>query len=94
MVDCYTTVIRRRFRVDMLYASCPQDRLTVQRVQSVPVFLSILCRNLLTLWILNIYSTNILTEYFKHAAHSPFFFLQYAVYFVMLSFLVPVIFTF
>ena len=23
--------------------------------------------------ILNIYSTNILTEYFKHAAHSPFF---------------------
>ena len=24
--------------------------------------------------ILNIYSTNTLTEYFKHAAHSPFFF--------------------
>jgi hypothetical protein len=24
--------------------------------------------------ILNVYSTNILTEYFKHAAHSPFFF--------------------
>ena len=24
--------------------------------------------------ILNIYSTNILTEYFKHAAHSPLFF--------------------
>ena len=23
--------------------------------------------------ILNVYSTNILTEYFKHAAHSPFF---------------------
>ena len=47
--------------------------------------------------ILNIYSTNILTEYFKHAAHSPFFLslsLQDAVYFIMLSFLVPVIFTF
>ena len=46
--------------------------------------------------ILNIYSTHILTEYFKHAAHSPFFFfpLQDAVYFIMLSFLVPVIFTF
>jgi hypothetical protein len=44
---------------------------------------------------LNIYSTNILTEYFKHAAHSPVFFsLQYAVYFIMLPFLVPVIFTF
>ena len=24
-------------------------------------------------WILYIYSTNIRTEYFKHAAHSPFF---------------------
>ena len=36
--------------------------------------------------ILNIYSTNIHTEYFKHAAHSPFFSLQDAVYFIMLSF--------
>ena len=47
-------------------------------------------------FILNIYSTNILTEYFKYAAHSPFFSLslQDAVYFIMLSFLVPVIFTF
>ena len=44
--------------------------------------------------ILNIYSTNILTEYFKHAAHSPFISFQDAVYFIMLSFLVPVIFTF
>ena len=45
--------------------------------------------------ILNIYSASILTEYFKHAAHSPFFFsLQDAVYFIMLSFLVTVIFTF
>ena len=46
--------------------------------------------------ILNIYSTNMLTEYFKHAAHSPFFFfsLQHAVYFITLSFLVPVIFAF
>ena len=44
--------------------------------------------------ILTIYSTNILTEYFKHAAHSPFFFLQDAVHFIMLPFLVPVIFTF
>ena len=44
--------------------------------------------------ILNIYSTNILTEYFKHAAHSPFFSLQDVFYFIMLYFLVPVIFTF
>jgi hypothetical protein len=48
------------------------------------------------LCILNIYSTNILTEYIKHAAHSPFLFLslQDAVYFIMLPFLVSVIFTF
>jgi hypothetical protein len=43
---------------------------------------------------LNIYSTNTLTEYFKHAAHSPFSSLQDAVYFIMLPFSVPVIFTF
>ena len=40
------------------------------------------------------YSTNICTEYLKHAAHSPFFSLQNAVYFIMLPFLVPVLFTF
>jgi hypothetical protein len=34
------------------------------------------------------------TEYFKHAAHSPFFPIQNAVYFIMLPFLVPVLFTF
>jgi len=39
------------------------------------------------------FSTNISTEYFKHAAHSLFF-LQNAVYFIMLPFLVPVLFTF
>ena len=40
------------------------------------------------------YSTNIRTEYFKHAAHSSYFSLQNAVYFIMLPFLVPVLFTF
>ena len=45
-------------------------------------------------YILNIYSTNIHTEYFKHAAHSPFFSLQNAVYFIMLPCLVPVLFAF
>ena len=37
---------------------------------------------------------NIRTEYFKHAAHSPFFPLQNAVYLIILPFLVPVLFTF
>ena len=45
-------------------------------------------------FILYIYSTNTLTEYFKHAAHSPFFPLQNAVYFIMLPFLVPALLTF
>ena len=40
------------------------------------------------------YSTNIRTEYFKHAANSLFFSLQNAVYFIMLPFWVPVLFTF
>ena len=44
--------------------------------------------------ILYIFSTNIHTEFFKHAAHSPFFSPQNAVYFIMLPFLVPVLFTF
>jgi len=34
------------------------------------------------------------TEYFKHAAHSPFFPHRNAVYLIMLHFLVPVLFTF
>jgi thiosulfate reductase cytochrome b subunit len=45
-------------------------------------------------FILYIYSTNIRTEHFKHAAHSPFSPLQNVVYFTMLPFLVSVLFTF
>ena len=41
-----------------------------------------------------IYSTNISTEYFKPALHSPFFPLQNAVCFITLTCLVPVLFTF
>jgi hypothetical protein len=44
--------------------------------------------------ILYIYSTNIGTEYFKHALYSPIFSLQNAVSFIMLTCLVPVLFTF
>ena len=44
--------------------------------------------------ILYIYSTNIGTEYFKHALNSPFFSLQNAVCFIMLTSLGPVLFTF
>jgi len=41
-----------------------------------------------------IYSTNIGTEYFKHALYSPFFSIQNAVCFITLTCLVPVLFTF
>ena len=44
--------------------------------------------------ILYIYSTNIGTEYFKHALYSPGFCLQNAVCFIMLTSLVPALFTF
>ena len=44
--------------------------------------------------ILYIYSTNVGTEYFKHALYSPFFSLQNAVCFIMLTSLIPVLFTF
>ena len=45
-------------------------------------------------YILYIYSTNIGTEYFKHALYPPFFSLQNAVCFIMLTCFVPVSFTF
>ena len=44
--------------------------------------------------ILYIYSTNISTEYFKHGIYSPSFFLKNAVCFIILTYLVPVLFTF
>ena len=44
--------------------------------------------------ILYIYSTNIGTEYFKHGIYSPFFPLQNAICFIILTYLVPVLFTF
>ena len=44
--------------------------------------------------ILYIYSTNVGTEYFKHALYSPLFSIKNAVCFIMLTCLVPVLFTF
>jgi len=44
--------------------------------------------------ILYIYSRNIGTEYFKHGIYPQFFSLQNAVCFIILTYLVPVLFTF
>ena len=45
-------------------------------------------------FILYSYSTNTGNEYFKHGIYSPFFPLQNAVSFIILTYLVPVLFTF
>jgi len=45
-------------------------------------------------FILYIYSTNTGTEYFKHSTYSPFLSLQNAVGFIILTYLIPVLFTF
>ena len=44
--------------------------------------------------ILYIYSTNTGTEYFKYGIYSPFFSIQNAVCFIILTYLVPVLFTY
>ena len=44
--------------------------------------------------ILCIYSTNICTEYFKHVLYSPFFSSSKCSFFIILTYLVPVLFTF
>ena len=43
---------------------------------------------------LYIYSINTGTEYFKHGIYSPFFPLQNTVWFIILTYLVPILFTF
>ena len=45
-------------------------------------------------YILYIYSTNTGTEYFKHGVYSPFLSLRNAVCFIIVTYFVPVLFTF
>ena len=45
-------------------------------------------------FILYISSSNTGTEYFKHGVHSPFLSLQNAIRFIILTYFVPVLFTF
>ena len=65
----------------------------LEELMNNPVYMSYRTANLQMLHFIY-YSTYTRTEYFKHAAHSPFFSLQNAVYFIMLPFFVPVLFTF
>ena len=80
-----------------LQPGCPTQQITYRDTNPLtPNDLYISRTTLLTSkrCILYIYSTNIGTEYFKHALYSPFFSLQNAVCFIMLTSLVPVLFTF
>ena len=65
---------------------CSSNVILTKRVS----FLGLHCNNLSTY----IYSTNIGTEYFKRGVYCPFFSLQNAVCFIILTYLVPVLFTF
>ena len=76
----------------LLIRKGPRYTLTLSLLMSY-IYITYRSANLQSLH-LNIYSTNTLTEYFKHAAHSLFFSLQNAVCFIMLPFLVNVLFTF
>ena len=77
------------------YCSSLPDRaqriLTFRRLMSTIVDV---CTANLQSCFLYIYSTNIGTEYFKHGIYSPLFPLQNAVCFIILTYLVPVLFTF
>ena len=100
------TLIRNLFTLCLLYFPTKHDTRTILQIRKM-TSLTLSCRttyiyvcvsyrtaNLQMLHLIY-YSTNICTQYFKHVPHSPFFFsLQNAVYFIMLPFLVPVLFTF
>ena len=79
----YVTYIKKSCVLDVIYPLTPNDP---YMGRTAPLT-SKRC-------ILYIYSTNVGTEYFKHALYSPFFSLQNAVCFIMLTCLVPVLFTF
>jgi hypothetical protein len=75
------------------YVSCPSIHLHHNHFVLLlcPIFVA---EKLFRRCILSIYATNIGTEYFKHAAHSPLFSLQNVICFIMLPLLVPVLLTF
>ena len=59
----------------------------------VPVLFTFYIQGVLKLHYIYVFN-NIGTEYFKHGIYSPFFSLQNAVCFIILTYLVPVLFTF
>jgi hypothetical protein len=90
-----TVAVRADRRTDLtkLMGAC-RDHATFSRLMTyiyiniyIYIYIYMLYRTAnLQSCILYIYSTNTRTEYFKHAAHTPFFPLQNAVYLIMLFF--------
>ena len=82
----YTTKTLLRILVMIIFDFTPLTPNDPYRGHTTPLT-SKLC-------ILYIYSTNICTEYFKHGIYSMFLSLQNAVCFIILTYLIPVSFTF
>ena len=82
-----------RRKCDFNVLGCNTSLLAAEQHTHTHIYMSYRTANLQILHFIY-YSTNIRTEYFKRAAHSAFFSLQNAVYFIMLPFLFPVLFTF
>jgi hypothetical protein len=76
--------------IHILYTGCAKIK-TNSGVKSLAVWSPPLTSKCCILYI---YSTNTGTEYFKHGLYSPFFPLQNAVRFIILTYLVPVLLTF
>ena len=90
---CALFYITLLYKVTQICSTRNVYPLTFSRLMTYSIYMSHRTANLQMLhfiYLFNKYST----EYFKHAAHSLFFPLQNAVYFIMLPFLVPVLFTF
>jgi hypothetical protein len=62
-----------KFDIRILFGICWKTSRLINPLATNDVYISRTAQLTSRRYILNIYSTNILTEYFKHAAHSPFF---------------------
>ena len=100
--DCLNSTPLSPDTLDELHGASISTPTLCKYVMSTEMKFCIACVNLINhltpltskRCILYIYSTNIGTEYFKHGIYSLFFSLQNAVCFIILTYLVPVLFTF
>ena len=94
LTDCPASYSAAQTHFELRSRLLPQNKATIVTCVAAHTGRAIHLTANLKSCILYIYSTNIGTEYFKHGVHSPFFSLQSAVCFIILTYLVPVLFTF